>query len=145
VPYPGRDQERDMVRLHGHHTAMPKLEDFALEPVADLARLRRAREVIAAISLADDMVDYIVDIVRGTRQDQRLLCGASPRSANMLATAARVAAGLAGRDFVIPDDVKQLVVPALCHRLVMAPAAEIEGHTAETVLREIVDRIPAPR
>jgi MoxR-like ATPase len=145
VPYPGRDQERDMVRLHGHHTAMPRLEDFALEPVADLARLRRAREAIAAISLADEMVDYIVDIVRGTRQDQRLLCGASPRSANMLATAARVAAGLAGRDFVIPDDVKSLVVPALCHRLVMAPAAEIEGHTAETVLREIVDRTPAPR
>jgi len=145
VDYPTRDQERAIVARHGHRTAMPRLEDFDLRPVADLDKLLSIRAVVADIRLADEIVDYIVDLVRATREHAALLFGASPRSANMLATAARAAAALAGRDYVIPDDVKALAVPALRHRLVLAPGTEIEGSTTDGVIRELIGQVPAPR
>ena len=145
VSYPARDEEIDIVRLHGHRTAMPKLTEFGLEPVADLATLEAARSLVAEIRLTDPLVAYIVDLVRATREHQSLLAGASPRAANMLASASRAYAALSGRDFVIPDDVKALAVPALGHRLVLGPAAEIEGVTTERALRQIIERVPAPR
>lgn len=134
-----------MVRVHGHRTAMPDLLSFGLQPVAELPQLLAAREAVAALRLSDEGVAYIVDVVRATREHPSLSTGASPRAANMLATAARAYAALQGRDFVIPDDVKALLVPCLGHRVVLAPGAEIEGLTAETVMRQVLDRVPAPR
>jgi len=145
LDYPTRDQERSIVALHGHRTAMPRLEDFDLRPVADLKKLLLIRAVVADIRLADEIVDYIVDLVRATREHAALLFGASPRSANMLATAARATAALAGRDYVIPDDVKALAIPALRHRIVLAPGTEIEGSTTDGVIRELIGQVPAPR
>ena len=145
VGYPPRDKERELVRMHGHRTATPALKDFGLQQVTNLPELERVREIVAQVRLSDDMVDYIVDIVRGTRNHPSLSCGASPRAAAMLAAAARAYAVVAGRDFVIPDDVKALIQPALAHRVVLAPAAEIEGVNADQVLGEIADRVPAPR
>ena len=145
VDYPERDAEREMVKVHGHRTSMPILSDFALEPVADLDGLRAARATVAAVRLSDELVDYVVDLVRATRGRPTLLCGASPRSANMLASASRALAVLRGRDFVIPDDVKALAIPTLRHRVVLAPGAEIEGTTAETVVRQVLEQVPAPR
>ena len=71
--------------------------------------------------------------------------GASPRAANMLATAARACAALEGRDYVIPDDVKALAPPALRHRVVLSPGAEIEGLDADQIVGQILDQVPAPR
>jgi len=143
--YPTRDQERGIVSLHGHRTAMPKLEDFGLEPVADLVALVKMRELVAQIRLTEELIDYAVDLVRATRERPALLYGASPRAANMLATAARARAALNGRDYVIPDDVKALAIPVLRHRVTMAPGAEIEGITAERVIDEVIAQVPAPR
>ena len=84
-------------------------------------------------------------LIRGTREHPSLQFGASPRSANMLASAARAYAALNGRDFVIPDDVKYLAMPTLRHRVVVAPGAEIEGLGVDQVIGQIVDRIAAPR
>jgi MoxR-like ATPase len=145
VGYPSLADERDMVRLHGHRTASPPIEELGIAPVADLGGLVAARRLIAGIRLSDEMVDYIVALVRATRDRTTLLAGASPRAANMLATASRALAVLEGRDFVIPDDVKALALPTLRHRLVVAPGAEIEGLTAEALLRQILDQTPAPR
>ena len=80
-----------------------------------------------------------------TRENASLDYGASPRAANMLATAARAYAGLAGRDYVIPDDVKVLAIPALRHRVVLAPGAEIEGLNADQIIQQIIDQVAAPR
>jgi MoxR-like ATPase len=145
IGYPSVEQEREMVRVHGHRTAMPRLVDFGLNPVADLAFLLEARSAVASLRLSDDVVEYVVGIARATRQHASLLCGASPRAASMLATAARARAALDGRDFVLPDDVKELVFPTLRHRLVLAPGAEVEGLTTEAVLRQILEQVPAPR
>ena len=71
--------------------------------------------------------------------------GASPRSANMIATASRAYAAMNGRDYVIPDDVKFIAMPALRHRIVLAPGAEIEGLQADVLTRQVLDQVPAPR
>jgi MoxR-like ATPase len=145
IDYPSRDEERDIVRRHGHRSAMPRLDEFGIKPVADARTLARIRETITQIRLSDALVDYIVDVIRASREHSALEFGASTRAGNMLATAARAYAALQGRDFVIPDDVKSLALPALRHRLMLSPSAEIEGLTTDRILQEILDRTPAPR
>jgi MoxR-like ATPase len=145
LDYPDRDEERAIVVRHGHRTVMPELASFGLEPVADSATLATIREVIAGLRLSEELVDYVVDIVRATREHESLEFGASPRSANMIATAARAYAAMQGRDYVIPDDVKFIALPALRHRVVLAPGAEIEGLQPDAVIRQILEQIPAPR
>ena len=103
------------------------------------------RKVAVGVRLSQEIVAYVVDLVRATRDHPSLQFGASPRAANMLATAARAYAAIEGRDYVIPDDVKFLSVPCLRHRLVLAPGAEIEGITVEHVIAQIIDQVPAPR
>src|SRR4029453_18391016 len=85
--------------------AMPRVSEFGLTPVADLAAIRDARATVAALRLSDPVLEYIVGLVRATRAHASLMCGASPRAGSMLAAAARARAALDGRDFVIPDDV----------------------------------------
>jgi MoxR-like ATPase len=86
-----------------------------------------------------------VDLVRASREHPSVLHGASPRAASMLAAAARARAALHGRDFVLPDDVKELALPALRHRLVLSAAAEVEGETTDGVVQSILENVPAPR
>ena len=143
--YPTRDEERAIVHRHGHRTTMPRLADFALRPVADLGTIVQMRQVIVQIRVSDAIIDYIVDLIRATRERPSISYGASPRAATMLTTAARAYAAIQGRDFVLPDDDKALAVPALRHRIVLAPGAEIEGLTTEQVVRQIVEQVPAPR
>jgi MoxR-like ATPase len=145
IDHPSRDEEREIVHRHGHRSAMPRVEDFGLTAVADSSALARARAAVTQIRLSDPLVDYIVDVIRATREHSSLEVGASTRAANMLAAAARAYAVLAGRDFVIPDDVKFLALPVLRHRLTLSPSAEIEGLTADRILREVIDQTPAPR
>ncbi|MDR3265717.1 MAG: MoxR family ATPase [Synergistaceae bacterium] len=145
IDYPSRNEERDIVRRHGHRSAMPKISDFAVIPRVDSQRLAEARDLASRIRLTDALVDYIVDIVRSTRQNPAIETGASPRAANMMAAAARAYAALCGRDFVIPDDVKYLAIPLLRHRIVMTPMSDIEGVSADYALRAVVDQTAAPR
>jgi MoxR-like ATPase len=145
IDYPTRDQERGMVALHGNRTGMPEPADFDVRPVAGPEALAEVRAAVAAIHLSEPIVDYVVDVVRATRNNPALLCGGSPRAANMLAMASRAVAALEGRDFVIPDDVKALAMPTLRHRVVLSPGADLEGLTAEAVIARIIEEVPAPR
>jgi MoxR-like ATPase len=145
IDHPSRDEEREIVRRHGHRSAMPRVEDFGLTAVADGSALAQVREAVTQIRLSAPLIDYIVDVIRATREHSSLEVGASTRAANMLAAAARAYAVLAARDFVIPDDVKFLALPVLRHRLTLSPSAEIEGLTADRILREVIDQTPAPR
>ena len=145
IPHPSRDDEREIVRRHGHRSAMPRLEEFGLKAVADSRLLAEVRDAVMRLHLSEDLLDYIVDVVRGTREHASLDVGASTRAANMLASASRAYAALLGRDFVIPDDVKMLALPALRHRVTLSASAEIEGLSADRVVSEILDRTAAPR
>jgi MoxR-like ATPase len=145
LDYPSEEEERVIVARHGHSTAMPKIAEFGIEPVADIASLVAVRRFVDTIRLSDDMVNYIVAVVRATRENQSLQYGASPRAANMLASASRANAAINGRDYVIPDDVKFIALPALRHRVVLAPGAEIEGQWVDSIVGQILEQIPAPR
>ena len=124
---------------------MPRLAEFGLQPVADLKTLTAARDFVAGIRLTGDLVDYVVDLIRTTREHPTLQYGASPRAANMLASSARAHAALEGRDYVIPDDIKILALPLLRHRVVLSPGAEIEGLDADHIIGQIIEQTPVPR
>lgn len=145
IGYPTREQEREMVRVHGAHGSMPNVDRFKLERVANSETLTALKEEVRQVRLKHEIADYIVDIVRATREHPALIAGASPRAINMIATASRAYAGLSGRDFVIPDDVKTLILPTLDHRVVLGPTAELDGTQTHQVLRDIIQAIPVPR
>jgi MoxR-like ATPase len=145
LTYPSREEERAIVHRHGQGLAMPKPADLGVTPVADHLTLKAIRGKLASIRLAESILDYIVDIVRATREHSMILHGASPRAATQLAAAVRTYAALQGRDYALPDDVKALLDPALRHRIVLSPTAEVEGVRAESVLAQIIDSIAAPR
>jgi MoxR-like ATPase len=95
--------------------------------------------------ITDDIVGYIIDLVRATRDSADTATGASPRAGAMMAIGARARAALAGRAYVLPDDVKALALPTLAHRLVLSPVAEIEGRSISTIISTLIERVAAPR
>lgn len=145
LEYPSREEEIRIVAQHGTRSGMKTPEGFGIQPVLTAAELDAAVTSVSAVRLKDEIIAYIVDIVRTTRETPALETGASPRAAAALATAARARAALDGRDFVIPDDVKTLALPALRHRVILSPAADIEGRTTDETLTGIIEQTAAPR
>jgi len=117
----------------------------AVQPVIRAQDLQTLREQLAAIVMRDELVGYLVDIVRGTRQHESVLVGAGPRATQSLIMAARASAALAGRYFVTPDDIKSMAVPVLEHRLILRPEFEIEGLTVVEVIQQILQQVAVPR
>jgi MoxR-like ATPase len=142
---PSEAEERAIVAAHGARTGLPAPAAMGVEQVTDLAALSAATETVASVLLTEPVVAYIVALVRATRSTADLEHGASPRAAAMLAAATRARAVLEGRDYVIPDDVKALALPALRHRVILSPAAEIEGRSADQAVQRIIDAVEAPR
>ena len=118
---------------------------WGVERKADRATITAATNAVGEIKLVDEIIDYIAALVRGTRENPELESGASPRAGAMLASAARARAALDGRDFVIPDDVKTLAPALLRHRVILSPAAEINGRKVEEIVLGIIETIEAPR
>jgi MoxR-like ATPase len=145
VGFPDEQQEKAMVKLHGHQSIMPDLDKLGVQTLISSDDLLSMRESASQLHLSDELVGYIVALVRATRNHAHLLHGASPRSANMLATASRALAAIRGRPYVIPDDVKELFLPALRHRMVLTPAAHIEGFGPDDILRQVMESVQVPR
>ncbi len=97
------------------------------------------------ILIKEDLVEYLVTIVRATRSHQSILVGAGPRATQALLLSCRAFAAIEGRDFVIPDDIKHMAVPVLAHRLILRPEYEIEGLTIGEVINDILQNIAVPR
>lgn len=145
VGYPSAAEEARIVARYGEGKSAPKPAELGVEAVTTAAELGRAQAAIASITLAESIVDYVVRLVRATRESGDLAVGASPRAAVLLAGAARARAALDGRDYVIPDDVKALATAVLRHRLILSPAAEIEGKQVEAIVAALVEGTEAPR
>ena len=149
VGYPSAEEERRIIAIHGakgsgEGGAMAP-ESWGVAACTDAEAIGAAVAAVAGVRLVEEVVDYIAALVRATRDHADLQSGASPRAGAMLAGAARARAAIDGRDFVIPDDVKALAPALLRHRLILAPAAEIEGQAIEDVVAGIVAAIEAPR
>ena len=145
LSYPSEEQERRIIADHGSADAQMSPERWGVEPVGNADAIADAVAAVSGVRLADEVVDYILALIRGTRDIADLEAGASPRAGAMLAGAARARAAIMGRDFVIPDDVKSLAPSLLRHRLILSPAAEIEGRQIESVVSTIIETIEAPR
>jgi MoxR-like ATPase len=145
VPYPSAEEEARIVRTFGERAGPQRPADLGVGTVTDTAAIAAAAQAVKSVMLADSVVDYVVRLVRATRESADLAAGASPRAAVLLANAARARAALDGRDYVLPDDVKALAGAVLRHRLLLSPAAEIEGKAVEALVSELVESTEAPR
>jgi MoxR-like ATPase len=145
VPIPERADEIAILDRHAAGFDPRDLAAAGIRRVAGPADLVLAREEVRKIHLTAEVTGYIVDICRATRVSPSLRLGVSPRGATALLATSRVWAWLAGRDFVIPDDVKALARPTLRHRIQLRPEAELEGVTPEGVLDGILASVPVPR
>lgn len=145
VRYPDEVEELKIIQKHGGLTGSEQLAQYALVPQSSEDRIKAAMASVSSVRLVDDVVIYIGRLVRETRVTTDLAVGASPRAGAMIARAARARAAIEGRDYVIPDDVKALALAALRHRVVLSPAAQIDGRTTEEIVAELIERTEVPR
>ena len=145
VPYPSAEEEVRIVKRFGERAGPQGPLDFGIERVANAGRISAAQAAVKDVTLSDEVVNYCVALVRGTRENADIASGASPRAAVLLANAGRARAALEGRAYVIPDDVKALATACLRHRLLLSPAAEIEGKQVEDLVADLVEQTEAPR
>lgn len=145
IPYPDADEERRIVAAHGSLFERIDAERMGVVAVADAQQLGGAIAAVARVTIAPEIVDYIVNLVRATRCSPDLASGASPRAAALMARAAAATAALAGRDYVVPDDVQAIAFDLLRHRLLLSPSAEIDGRQVDSIVADIVAATQAPR
>ncbi|MFM5885198.1 MAG: AAA family ATPase [Novosphingobium sp.] len=145
VAYPSLEEEARIVTAFGQRAGPQRPADLGLGAVTDAGTIAAAAAAVKGVTLAGNVTDYVVRLIRATRDSADLASGASPRAAVLLANAARARAALDGRDFVLPDDVKALAGSVLRHRLLLSPAAEIEGKQVEALVADLVEATEAPR
>jgi len=145
VPYPSADEERRIVARFGDESGLPDPASLGIGAVVTPGQLDTALAAVRQVTMADSVLDYVVRLVRATRESADIASGASPRAGVLLAGAARARAALEGRDYVLPDDVKALATSVLRHRLLLSPAAEIEGKSVEALVEGLVEQTEAPR
>jgi MoxR-like ATPase len=140
VTYPGIAAEKEILRMYdtGSISQRPAKVCSALD-------IARCREEIAAVKVDDSIYDYIVTIVEFTRRAHVVQTGASPRGSIALLLCAKASAAINGRDFAIPDDVRDIALPILRHRILLKPEAEIDGVKPDQVIESIMDQIKVPR
>jgi MoxR-like ATPase len=146
IDYPRREEEAKMLTSYA---AGRRLHDEAIEelaPVLTPEELLVSREVTArTVRVEENILGYILGIVTATRQHEAIHIGAGPRASLALLESSRALAVLRGRDFVTPDDVKELAAPALVHRVILTPESEMEGTTLPDILRQIFEKVEVPR
>ncbi|MER5332996.1 MoxR family ATPase [Micromonospora sp. NPDC002717] len=145
VPLPSREEELGVLRAHHAGFDPRDLTAAGVRPVASAADLAAARAAVGRVHMAEPLFGYIVDLCRATRSTPALELGASPRGATALLTTAKAWAWLAGRDHVVPDDVKAVARPTLRHRLRLRPEVELEGVGVDAVLDTVLATVPTPR
>ncbi len=146
MSYPSREEETQLAqRMLGRQSPESSLSDGAVAPVLTSEQLTGFRKLLEKVTVRPEMIGYIIDIVRATRNCESLLVGAGPRATQALLLAARAWAILDQRDYVSPDDIKSLAVSVLEHRVVLRPEFEIEGHTVPDAIESVLREVTVPR
>ena len=145
ITYASAEAERDIVLLHHHGFALDDLAGAGVTPLVDEAGVLALRDQVGAVTLDTSVVDYLVAVERATRTAPESQYGSSVRGALGLMRGAKAVAAFAGRDYVTPDDVKQVAPAVLRHRLVLRPEAELDGVTPDDVITRILGSVPVPR
>jgi MoxR-like ATPase len=143
--YPGERDEADILRLHSRQVDINERLKHDLKTVTSPEEIMRITRENAEVRIDDKLVDYINRIVRLTRSWPQFHMGASPRAGIALMQAARTLASFFGRDYAVPDDVQQVALPALRHRVSLTAEAEVEGQNVDELLRELIRSVEVPR
>ncbi len=144
--HPHREEELSLARrMLGSESPEAVLKSGAVKTVITPEALIELRNQLESIRVKEELVAYLVDIVRQTRKHQGVLVGAGPRATQALLLSSRAYAALEGRDFVTPDDIKALSVPVLGHRIILRPEYEIEGLAIDEVIQQILQEVNVPR
>jgi MoxR-like ATPase len=139
--YPNRPEEVEILKRRMERAQ----EDVQLEPAADAATILALQKTVEGIHVDDDVLGYVTDIVQATRTQRQIEVGASPRGSLAIFKLARARAVFHGRDYVIPDDVKEVAAPALVHRMIMKAESWVKGVDPGKVVDEILKTIPVPK
>ncbi|HRX86708.1 MAG TPA: MoxR family ATPase [Phycisphaerae bacterium] len=145
VGYPAEADEQEILHRYQQGFDAARPETFGIEPCTDPQALAEARAAVRTLTVAQPVIQYITAVVRATRGFHALALGASPRAGVIMFQAARATALLRGRDFVTPDDVRDVAQPVLRHRLLLQPEAEIEGLTTDAAITQVLAQVEVPR
>ena len=143
VHYPSFEEEVQI--LERKHQQKDKDVESMINSVLSAAQIAEYQHIIKDIIVEDNLMRYIAAIVNNTRTNANLYLGASPRASIAIMDASKAMAAMNGRDFITPDDIKKVVSPILCHRIVLTPEREMEGFTAEKVVAQLIQTIEIPR
>jgi MoxR-like ATPase len=144
VDYPSEPEEVAILRLHTRGDAPDRDLAGQLRPVTGPEEVLEMQRSCAAVLVDDHVLAYIAALTRATRRWPTFALGVSPRAGVSILRASRAMAALAGRDYVVPDDVQEVVLPALRHRVMLTPEAEVEGRSADELLSELVRSVEVP-
>lgn len=139
IGYPAREKELEILDTHGVRSTF-----LDLDPVASLGDVEEMVDIARGISVSTSVKNYIVDLVEGTRLHPDVMLGASPRAALFLQRISRSRAAASGRDYVMPDDIKELAGPVLEHRLALRPEAQMRGETITSIIEDVLGRLQVP-
>jgi MoxR-like ATPase len=145
VDYPAPEEEANILRLHLKGHSPEQLLAEAVQTVTGPEQVREAQRRVAEVAVDERVLSYIATIVRKTREWPAFTLGASPRAGVAVLRGARAAAALEGRDYTLPDDVQDVVMPALRHRVLLTAEAEVEGRGVDETLAELVRSVEVPR
>ncbi len=143
VDYPGLEEEVEV--LKGHHARQDVHDLSSVEPVLDKDMIKDYRTKVHGLHVDENLMRYIAQIVNETRNSPDLYLGASPRASIAILQTAKAFAGIQGRDFITPEDIKFVANPVMRHRVILTPEKEMEGQTADSIIDMIVEKIEVPR
>jgi MoxR-like ATPase len=143
--YPLEEEEANILKMHGDQVDLNERLERNLQTVTTPAEIMDITRKNGDVFVDDRLIDYINSLVRLTRQWPQFHMGASPRAGIALLQGARTLAAFAGRDYAVPDDVVQIVLPALRHRVILTAEAEVEGHSIDELLRDLIRSVEVPR
>ena len=138
--YPDRQEEKSILqrrKLRGK-------DDYDIEPITSPKKFVAMQKALETVHVDTAILSYIVELVHRTREDHRVITGASPRASQSLFKTARASAAIDGRDYVIPDDIKAVALQVVSHRIVLKPESKIRGVTGQHIMRKILSEVPVP-
>lgn len=146
IDYPGEAEEKQLAfQTLGEGTPEHILEGDTMEPVLAGAEISLVRAAMQGIAIKDELVSYIVELVRASREADPIQVGAGPRATQALLLSSRAYAGIQGRDYVTPDDIRSMAHPVLSHRIMLRPEYEIEGMTVCEAVDKLLESVAVPR
>jgi MoxR-like ATPase len=146
MDYPGEDEEKLLAtRSLGSETPENVLDSDAIQPVLTASDFVTMQNALRSITIKEELVSYVVDLIRTSRETDSIQVGAGPRATQALLLSSRAYAAIQGRDFVTPDDIHEMTRPVLSHRIVLRPEYEIEGVTTDEAIRKLLESVAVPR